>query len=266
MVRPVSVGIDGSAESLAAAAWAGQEAARRGLPLHLVYALEWRTSNLQFSPGASAQREWVESRIEVAQEELSETHPELEVGVRRPAGPPAKALIDIAGESEELVLGSRGLGVLEGFLLGTVSLTVIAHASRPVVAVREAGTGDGPVVVGLGHEGPYGPLLDFAFQAAAGRGTGVQAVGAEPTAPAAKEREPLARTLGPWRERWPQVEVEERLPTGPAVRQLVAEATDAALLVVGRRVRRPALGVRLGPVAHGVLHHAPCPVAVVPHG
>lgn len=29
---------------------------------------------------------------------------------------------------------------------------------------------------------------------------------------------------------------------------------------------RPALGMRIGPVTHGVIHHAAAPVAVVPHG
>ncbi|WP_309299509.1 hypothetical protein [Streptomyces sp. A012304] len=30
-------------------------------------------------------------------------------------------------------------------------------------------------------------------------------------------------------------------------------------------MHRPALGMRLGPVAHAVLHHAAASVAVVPH-
>ncbi|MGW4108691.1 universal stress protein, partial [Streptomyces sp. NPDC004976] len=38
----------------------------------------------------------------------------------------------------------------------------------------------------------------------------------------------------------------------------------AQLLVVGRRARRTAVGTRIGSVAYGVLHHADCPVAVVP--
>lgn len=34
---------------------------------------------------------------------------------------------------------------------------------------------------------------------------------------------------------------------------------------VGRRVRRSPVGTRIGSVGHAALHHAPCPVAVVPH-
>jgi nucleotide-binding universal stress UspA family protein len=42
-------------------------------------------------------------------------------------------------------------------------------------------------------------------------------------------------------------------------------AAQTGCVVVGRRVHRPALGMRIGPVAHAVLHDAAAPVAVVPH-
>jgi nucleotide-binding universal stress UspA family protein len=38
------------------------------------------------------------------------------------------------------------------------------------------------------------------------------------------------------------------------------------LLVVGARRRKGHVGMQLGPVNHGMLHHSPCPVAIVPHG
>ncbi|MFE9846149.1 universal stress protein [Streptomyces goshikiensis] len=37
------------------------------------------------------------------------------------------------------------------------------------------------------------------------------------------------------------------------------------LLLVGRRRHRPALAPPLGSVATAAIHHAPCPVAVIPH-
>jgi nucleotide-binding universal stress UspA family protein len=51
---------------------------------------------------------------------------------------------------------------------------------------------------------------------------------------------------------------------GPAREALLNAAATADLLVVGARRRDGTLGMQLGPVNHAVLHHASCPVAVVP--
>lgn len=53
-------------------------------------------------------------------------------------------------------------------------------------------------------------------------------------------------------------------PEGTAGATLVAAAEDAALLVVGGRPHRRLAGVLLGSTAQHVLHHATCPVMVVP--
>ncbi|GGW08713.1 hypothetical protein GCM10010230_56220 [Streptomyces narbonensis] len=50
---------------------------------------------------------------------------------------------------------------------------------------------------------------------------------------------------------------------GRAAEHLIDAAADAPLLVVGRR--RAARGSHIGSTTHAVIHHAPCPVAVVPH-
>ncbi|KNB50922.1 universal stress protein [Streptomyces caatingaensis] len=272
MVRPVTVGVDGSPESLAAAVWAGREAALRDGPLRIVHALEPQSREEPFSADAADRREWAESRIEALADELLEARPGLRIGVDRVADLPSRALLDAAGDSAVLAVGSRGLGTRQGFLLGSVSLPVLGGAPAPVVVVHEpeepAPADSGPVVVGLGHRDPHVPSLDFAFEAAALRSAVLRLVRTADRAPTG-EREPhdasaLAEALRPWRTRWPAVEVEEWLSTGPAAPRLVEAADDAQLLVVGRRENSPFPGSPVGPVTHGVLHHARCPVAVVP--
>jgi nucleotide-binding universal stress UspA family protein len=51
---------------------------------------------------------------------------------------------------------------------------------------------------------------------------------------------------------------------GPAREALLGAAVTADLLLVGARRRDGSFGMQLGPVNHAVLHHASCPVAVVP--
>lgn len=96
-----------------------------------------------------------------------------------------------APEAELLVLGSRGLSGIAGFLLGSVGLHVVAHTERPVVLVRAGeqaadehapGPADAPatatpfrpVVLGLDLAHPDPTLIRFAFEAAALRETTVR--------------------------------------------------------------------------------------------
>lgn len=57
----------------------------------------------------------------------------------------------------------------------------------------------------------------------------------------------------------PEVTLHRRTAEGPARRVLLAVSQEADLLVVGRHHSQ-----RLGHVAHTVLHHSGCPVAIVP--
>lgn len=60
------------------------------------------------------------------------------------------------------------------------------------------------------------------------------------------------------------MELHRRIVEGPARKVLLDASADADLLVVGAQRRHGHFGLQLGGVAHAVLHHAACPVAVVP--
>ncbi len=60
------------------------------------------------------------------------------------------------------------------------------------------------------------------------------------------------------------IEVRRRTVEGHARRVLLDASHQADLLVVGARRREGHLGLQLGRVAHGLLHHSACPVVVVP--
>ncbi|WP_333772235.1 universal stress protein [Streptomyces sp. IBSBF 3136] len=287
MTRPITAGVDGTEESLAALDWAAREAVRRGLPLRVVHV--WRYEESLATADRDTQHGWVSQGVREAVRTVSGRHPELEVTVDVREDGAARALTGAAAEAEMLVLGSRGHGRVVGFLVGSVGQQVIAEAARPVVLVRaddrpaaEAAGRD--VVVGQ-HGGPEdsADALRFAFETAAARGATVRAVRAWTLPPVFAyspgslkllddegglepyERRGLAEAVRPWRERFPEVPVAEHVEMGSAAQVLLAAAAHAQLTVVGRRARRTAVGTRIGSVAYGVLHHAACPVAVVPH-
>ncbi|MEU3856551.1 universal stress protein [Streptomyces sp. NPDC028722] len=300
MSRTVTVGLDGSQESRTAAEWAAREARLRGLPLRLVHVWEPAAPMAQ-APllGGETQQRWTERITEETAEGLRLRHPAVEVVAEQRVGSPGEVLTAMAGEAEPMVLGSRGLGGVGGFLVGSVGLTVVAHARRPVVLVRAGGqaadeheqdpagvpsaaTPYRPVVLGVDITAPDDTVLAFAFEEAARRGTAVRAVHAWAIPPyyvyglavdpafdreaAQQERAALSEALRPWREKYPSVAVVEDCGAGSAAVRLVDASHEASLVVVGRRTRPARLGPRVGPVTHAVLHHATAPVAVVPHG
>ncbi|MFF7790848.1 universal stress protein [Streptomyces sp. NPDC007991] len=284
MIRSVAVGLDGSAESRAAAEWAAREAKRRVLPLRLVHVWEPVPAPVALAQflGADTQQRWSERVPREVVEDLKLRHSGLDVSVEQVSGRPAEVLTEAAKDAELLVLGSRGLSGIGGFLVGSVGQAVVAHTEQPVVVVRagDQATG-GPVVLGLGTDHPDDTVITFAFEAAARRVTPLRVVHvwnpppyfayglpADPELDAAlgkQDAATLAEVLNHWKEKYPAVEViEESRPGSPAV-HLVDASRDASLVVVGRRARRSPLGAHIGPVTNAVLHHATAPVAVVAH-
>ncbi|MGC3001925.1 universal stress protein [Streptomyces sp. G35A] len=290
MTRPITAGVDGTEESLAALAWAAREAVRRGLPLRVVHAWRFEAHDAVDTGDAATRERWVRESLAEAARTVSGLHPDLTVTTDVLRGDAVETLAGAAADAETLVLGSRGHGRIMGFLVGSVGQQVIVDARRPVVFVR---AGDKPSSEVAGHEivvGQQGDpedsaaALGFAFETAAGRGATVRAVRAWTLPPVFAyspaslklldeagglepyEQKALAAALAPWRERYPDVHVIEHVEMGSAGQVLLSVSGTAQLMVVGRRAHRTAVGARIGSVAYGVLHHADCPVAVVPQG
>ncbi|WP_327265776.1 universal stress protein [Streptomyces sp. NBC_01232] len=286
----IVVGLDGSAESLAAAHWAAREAVLRGLPLHLIHAEERSSPRDLPVPTSEVRRHWAQALLNETADELRSSHPELDVEVRSLDGRPAAELAGVAAGANMIVLGSRGLGTLTGFVLGSVGMAVIQATVRPVVMVR-AGEDALPhpdgrhaareVLVGVDINRPCDALLAFAFEEAARRACALHALhswslpplvgyGAayDPRVHAQLEMSAnasLGDVLGTWQDKYPDVAVISRASAGHAANELVARSSEAGLIVVGRRIRRSSIGAHIGPVTHAVLHHAKAPVAVIAH-
>ncbi|MFC5889857.1 universal stress protein [Kitasatospora aburaviensis] len=283
--RPIVVGFDGSPESLAATDWAALEASRRRLPLELLQAWPWPKTDVLGTADAIT---WSRHRLGAKEATLHAELAGLEVTSAHVPHDPAEALEAAGRGATMLVLGSRGLSTLQGFLVGSVSQEVLGRATCPVVLVRvredgpEADAQTQDVLIGLDVRQPADDVLAFAFEAAALRSARLRAVhawappvgseymafaaigGAEKELSAAASTQ-LADTLTPWRTRYPQVDARSDLVRGNAADVVVDASATAGLVVLGRRSRRLPLGPHLGPVVHAAIHHVRCPVVIVPH-
>ncbi|KOU33458.1 universal stress protein [Streptomyces sp. WM6378] len=278
----VVVGVDGSEQARAAALWAAAEAVRRGSSLHLVHATDTdgRAADLSENNVLSICAEGREL-LEHTAAAVSERHPGLPVTTELSRGGPAVSLHGAAANEGILVVGNRGLGGFNSLLLGSVGLKVAASARTPVIVVR--GTADpdgiGTVLVAVRDEhdlvcarhaareaalckaslrllhvwnllqsvGHVAPLLDDVDELAGGRMGSVAAVA------------DLIRA------EFPELTVDVDAEKSVSVAAVLVEASHhAQLLVMGGRRSPGYIGPTLGRVTHSLLHHAHCPVELIP--
>lgn len=271
-VNGIVAGYDGSPGSQQALDWAAWESKARGLVLTVCHVQAAGSAE----PGdAAAGLAWRYAE-RVVDGGVRHARGSVGAGDVRPlllTGRPASALCEVSGSADMVVLGSRGRGGLAGLLLGSVSSQVAAHGHGVVVVVRGRwrpvpGYAPRPVVVGTDGSGASQRAVAFAFAEAALRDVPLLAVCALADSPGilggarlleADFEEMLVKCEG----EHPEVVVRRQVAQGAPRSALLDAASEAQLLVVGARGRGGLRGMMLGSVSLALLHHAPCPVAVV---
>jgi nucleotide-binding universal stress UspA family protein len=283
-IGPVVAGVDGSEDARLAVDLAAWEADRRHVPLRLVYGFQPVQVYGMVAVGYDLEVQVRELRDMLSKEaaRITKRYPDLTVATEVIRGVPSGVLVDESASASLVVLGSRGLGGFATLLAGSVSAQVAAHAKTPVIVVRPpAGhaaahlPGTGPVVVGVDGSTGSAAAVEFAFDQAAARGTGLIAVYAWGILPkGAGDDDPfqeqqaaetaLAEALAGWQDKYPDVHVQRRaIHSLVPVHTILDESQGASLIVVGPRGRGGFAGLLLGSVGDGLVRHAGAPVAVV---
>ncbi|MFQ6142533.1 universal stress protein [Streptomyces sp. SID10815] len=281
---PVLVAIDDSAHSRLAVDWAATEASVRGTTLRLAHSVGPGPEIGYDETGAGLTEQVFEAAtgmLEDARGRIAAAHPRLPVDTVLVHGRPAEAVLDAVADAdaEVVVLGTRGRGGFAGLLLGSVSMKVAAHANRPVVVARGQAERavDDDIVVGIRDERDE-PAVRFALAEGDRRRATVRLVHAwtplreaglmVPQVDRVDEEQhghaELLNRVARSAEDFPGVRVTTELAVGSPASALVDASREAGLLVLPRHPAEGGLGLPLGTVTHAVLHHASCPVAIVP--
>ncbi|GAB3473720.1 universal stress protein [Amycolatopsis cihanbeyliensis] len=285
--RPVMVGVDGSTSATHAVRWAAHEAARRQVPLLIVHVCALVPVAV---PHAAALGAYKDALVEQGRQWLAEaaaaareSAPDVAVDTELDTGSAPENLIGRSTRTELVVLGSRGLGGFTGLVVGSIAVAVATHGHCPVVVVRGADPEaaprqNGPVVVGVDGSPTSQAAISFAFHAASARSVPVVAVHAwsdlpiatawEATAGWQSDQHEESKVLSEWlaecQARYPDVPVECVVARDRPAHALLDHAKSAQLVVVGSRGRGGFRGLLLGSTSQALIHHAACPVAVVP--
>ncbi|HUR09142.1 MAG TPA: universal stress protein [Nonomuraea sp.] len=271
----IIVGVDGSRAGLEAAGWAAMEAALREVPLTVAHAMPgWvcETQSGRYAVVAKWMRDGGAMVLAAAEDRARREQPKISIRTELLPGDPRVALIKAAKEAELLVIGSHGIGGVRGLLVGSVAYGVAGHAPCDVVVVRQLPSlPRGELVAGVdGSPESRRRVLDFAFAEAELRGAGLRVVHAwrgfeaEPSDRDERGgRLVLRDVLAGYREEHPGVDVIEEAVRGHPVEVLRQAAEGADLLVVGSHGYGAFAGLVMGSVSQAMLHHSPCPLAVV---
>lgn len=287
----VLVGVDGSASSTWALQWAFAAAKKRGWPLRILcsYSLpSFTAASLDGGYAAlddGAMRASAQAALDGAVAQVSGHG--VEVTGLLDTGDAAGALIEATGEAGLAVVGTRGGGGFADRLLGSVSTALPAHAHCPVVVVPLRGeereeplTPPRRIVVGVDGSPSARVALQGAVAEAALWGAELTAVAGVPLGqgsgmlgwlPAALDREQVLADVKAGLEVMVRdavgdsgVDVKMHALDGSGAALLSEFSTAVDMVVVGSRGRGGFTGMLLGSTSQSVLHHAFCPVMVVP--
>lgn len=281
---PVVVGVDGSEHSDRAVRYAVTEARRRGVGITLVHAVYETAPMAAMLPlySVEAFTEVGRRMVDDAERMVHDLDPALEVQTSVRAGSRVGVLVDAAEHGSVVVLGHRTRSLAGRVLTSSTTTGVAARAHCPVVSIPDGwaeGGELGRVVVGVDESDASHDALDIAFGEARRRRARLVVLHAwrlptvyddisysesaveEWLATATDE---MHKTLAPFRETFPDVEVEVDLKhefVGPA---LVEAAANTDLMVVGRRGHGAPMGIYLGSLARMLIREAKSPVMVAP--
>lgn len=282
----ITVGIDGTEGSDAAALWAAREADRVGAGLRLVHVFDDYIPMAGFYAavyprGSVEGRHVAEKLVRDAARRIETILPGDRVQPLVLRGDRRAGLLRAAADSDLLVLGDEPHPARQRLLTGSIIDSLAAHSSAPVVVVP-AGCAGLPsrsvVVAGVKFFTASRELVRQAFELAADRGARLIVLHAWEYSAPYDDLVFAQVDLAGWEERsardlrqvvddvardFTNVDTEVRFVRGQPARVLADASAEADLLAITRRLHGFPLG-HLGGTGRTALRETQCPAVVLP--
>ena len=272
----VVVGVDGSRSAVDAALWAVNEAVSRDIPLRLVYAID-PADAASADPQDSAR---TLARAEVAVRQaftaVESTNEPVKIEVEILHDRPTSALLRASRAAAVLCVGAMGLKHSAKGRIGSTAASLASAARCPVAIIH----GHDPlhaqrhwVVAEVDESANSDGVLRRALDEARLRGAPLRVVTAwqsrvtdvhdgQAVADGTRlARAQLDRRLGPWRKRYPDLDVHVVAVHGSTLNYLTTHSSAIQLLVVGRE-RAQGIKSLVGPPGYAALHNAACSLLI----
>ncbi len=281
----IVVGVDGSPASRVAVDWAARDAALRNVGLTLVHVANgmvapWSQTPLPTGFGDWQQkrgREFIDDAVGIVQAATKGSDP-IRVKTEMYYSAAVPTLVDMSKGAEMVVVGRRAGGAFGG-PLGSVSNALVHHAHCPVAVIHDEDPlmphpAQAPVLVGIDGSPASELATAIAFDEASHRHVDLVALhawsdtgaidfpGMDWSTMKSSEDAVLAERLAGWHERYPDVSVHRLVVCDRPARQLIEQAQEAQLIVVGSHGRGGFAGMLLGSVSVAVVQAARMPVIV----
>jgi nucleotide-binding universal stress UspA family protein len=280
MTSPWIVGVDGSDNSRHALEWAIDQAV--GRDVRIVLLATWTapltgtglaSGGTDFTDSSAFERELLRSAEALAS---TATRDGVRLEARTAHGHAAPLLIEASRDAELLVIGARGLGRVEGVVLGSVSQRCSLHNTVPTAVIGD----DAPLgparraVIGFDGSSNARTAVEWALRFV-DRDAVLTIVDACTLAPALAEDEVRRRFPAEvdaaeaefhaqMAELDPEGRAEHLFVFGDARLAIRRAAQDADLLVLGTRGQGGVGALLLGSTTTWMLHDASCASVVVP--
>jgi nucleotide-binding universal stress UspA family protein len=139
-LRPIVVGVDGSAAAAAALRWAVGQAREQACPIDVisVWHMDYGVRATILPSGAEFDAKNAEAGQQTVLDEATVDVTGVELRRILVEGDVKKLLVEMSRDARLLVVGNRGHSSLTELLLGSVSSHCVHHATCPVVVVKAA--------------------------------------------------------------------------------------------------------------------------------